>query len=127
MLFRAYAYLTHCSFEEGEVVVFFDAASERDAWPTLQSLLAHTWRINADQIDAYNFFPEHELLGNHAYGDASTGDARLFESGGGPGGTSYIDPQRTLLLVRPHRLRRLLAGQQAAERLAQQCAFKAVA
>ena len=117
MLFRAYAYTTSGPLDETEVAIFFHAPSRAAAWPTLQTLLTTAWNVNADALDAYNFFPESELLGEHAAGDASTGDARLFESGAGPNGISYLDPQRTLMFVRPATLRRLLAAQQKVQGL----------
>ena len=113
MLFRAIAYQTapYSTPEEGEVVVFFESPSEKDAWPRLQKLLMQAWQAKADHVEAYNIHHERELLNVLAGGDASTGDARLLEIGAGPDGEYYVKPESTLLLVTPRMLGRLVAAQ----------------
>jgi|CXWL01.1.fsa_nt_gi hypothetical protein len=118
MLYRAFAYI--CRRDQPEVTVFFeDSAGSPSPVQTLLNILAAQWRVPLASIEAYNCFDECELLGDHAYGPASTGDARLLEIGtGGADQIHYAKPETTtLLLVSPITLARLVAAQQLAARL----------
>ncbi|MGK2899981.1 MAG: hypothetical protein ACSLE9_15075 [Burkholderiaceae bacterium] len=109
MLFRAIAYAIHPygSSIDDECVVFFESPSVPAAGARLATLLSEAWSAPKDCIEAYNVRTEHELLSDWAFGDASTGDARLFEVSCGPNGIGYVEAARTLVLVRPATLRRL--------------------
>lgn len=119
MLFRAIAYAIrrYDSSIDDECVVFFEAPCMQVADTKLISLLSETWAAPKDYIEAYNVNPEHELLGTRAFGDASTGDARLFETSWGPNGIGYVEAERTLMFVRPSTLRRLVAARQLVTKL----------
>lgn len=101
-----------------EVRVFFEASLfvESPA-QALLDLLSTTWRISVEHIEVYNVHTERECMAEWALGEASTGDARLLESGAGPEGISYTRRDQVLMLVRPATMRRLVAAQEAAEAL----------
>lgn len=98
-----------------EVAVFFEASSDM-APALLLRALSIAWGVSVDQIEIYNIWSEYELI-DQACAAADTGDARLFENGYSDG-PLYCDPGRTLFLVRPAMLERLLLAQAAASLLA---------
>lgn len=115
MLYRAFAYQlqpleTFHPDLQPEVMVFFEAHSPESAPATLLRLLAITWGCTPAQVEFYNLFSEHELLERDA--DTVPGDAALWVTG------QYHGPlfqrmDRTLMLVRPSTLVRLLQARQA--------------
>ncbi len=114
-LFRAFAYQlqrlnTRPADEQPEVMVFFEAPSAEAAPAVLLRLLALAWGCTPADVEFYNLFDEHELRLRD--GDDVPGDAALWCSG------MYHGPlfhrlDRTLLLVRPRTLERLLLARQA--------------
>lgn len=119
MLYRAFGYIVQS--QQAEVTVFFehlgppfaDRASSR-----LRFALAAVWRAPTESVDFYNLYSEQDLLGDHAFGPAETGDARLLETGaGGEDPIHYAQPESTLLLLRPDALARLVNAQRLAARI----------
>lgn len=101
-----------------ERFVFFESPNLPPADARLELLLALAWNIDThgwtDSGLIYNIYGEAELLGEHAGGDASTGDMRLFEIGWGPGDAiRYTDPARVDLFVSPQTHARLSAALKA--------------
>lgn len=91
-----------------EMVVFFEAARER-RHEVLNHLLHTAWAVDVEaDVQAYNVCSEQELITDHAWGDACTGDLRLFECGTGPAGVCYVQPWRVQFFVNPTTLQRLL-------------------
>lgn len=119
MLYRAFAYI--CESLQSEVTVFFEVHGSQRSQAVhehLRSTLASMWHVPPHTVDFYNVFDERELLGDHAFGDVSSGDARLLETGaGGDAPIHYAKPEATLLLVRPEALKRLHAAQQLVSHL----------
>lgn len=71
--------------------------------------LAAAWSCPTSEIDFYNLWSEGELL-RASHLPASAGDARLLENGWSYG-PLFCDIERTVMLVRPHTLRRLVRAQ----------------
>lgn len=93
-----------------EVAVFFEAPREQ-RHDHLQRLLHLAWQVSAEDLTIYNLNSAHELLNEWALGEAETGDMRLFESGFCDDAVIYHDPLRTLMLVSPATLKRLVEAQ----------------
>jgi len=121
MLFRAVAYRHQLLTDIGEpeVAVFFEAPSPADAVAVLTALLATAWGVPADEVDHYNLWSEAELLRNSACDGCLAGEAYLMENGWCHG-PLFVRPDRTLMLVRPSTLRRLLVARQHADTLRNQ-------
>lgn len=97
-----------------EVTVFFEVPRGVDAaaHEALESLVCLAWHeATPDDLHIYNCFSEAEMLGSWALGDESTGDMRLFEDGFCHGAPTYAEPERTLMLVSPATLKRLVTAQ----------------
>lgn len=102
-----------------EVHVFFEAPPLTHPGNELLHMLTAVWFAPVGTIHIENIVDEYAHLSRWAVGDKSTGDARLFELGSGDGGrVEYCKPARTLMLVSPPVLQRLVKAQQAAEQLA---------
>ena len=101
--------------DQPEVAVFFEASSDM-APALLLRALSIAWGVSTDQIEVHNIWSEYELI-DQSSAAVDTGDARLFENGYSDG-PLYCDPGRTLLMVRPVMLERLLLAQAAASLLA---------
>lgn len=107
MLHRAIAYIDR-SLDDTECVVFFEHYGTDDGrTERLKALLSTAWRVSADSIVAYNVDDERSVSG---FSD-DVGDTRLFESGWSDGAPVYHRRERTMLLVGPTMLRRLVAAQ----------------
>lgn len=126
MLFRAVAYRdesrdTPPGGTWPEVHVFFEAADSDVAPAVLRRLLAAAWDTDPDHFGFHNIWSENELL-RQAMCEASTGDLRLLETGfcRVP---LFCMPERTLLIVTPPTLTRLVKAQ---ERARAWCAWQAV-
>lgn len=100
---------------DAELIVFFevpwDSLPTVDVGRWLAMNVCAAWDVPEDDLNIYNIVRERPLL-HQATGDAGTGDMRLFEVGFWHGPT-YVEPERTLMLVCPPTLRRLLAAQRA--------------
>ncbi|MEY2689206.1 MAG: hypothetical protein RL375_3404 [Pseudomonadota bacterium] len=94
-----------------EVHVFFEAPPLTNPGNELLTMLSAVWYAQPGSIDITNVVSEHEHLARWAVGHQTTGDARLLETGFGPGGVHYCDPNHTLLLVSPPVMQRLLQAQ----------------
>ena len=115
-LCRAFAFRTGlldapASGLQPEVMVFWECANRDRAGATLLRLLALAWGCGAADIDYYNLDDEHELRRRNG-GDAP-GDAALWATG------QFLGPlfhpaERTLMLVRPLTLERLMKAYVAA-------------
>ena len=96
---------------EGECVVFFET-SALSASKALENALSILWSVPAESLEIYNCNTEWQQVNLFAFGDRSDGDLRLFETGSGMGGVLiYAEPTRTLFLVRPETLARLVIAQ----------------
>jgi hypothetical protein len=93
-----------------EVHVFFECGSQPPA-QHLTQLLGLAWGVPADRLEVYNVLNEDELLRDWALGDASTGDARLLETGFDGDRILYARPGRTLLMTSPQAAARIAAAQ----------------
>jgi hypothetical protein len=116
-LHRAFAYVLQS--DEPEVCVFFetDLTCETPA-QQLHRLLSLAWGVPIDRVESYNHTTQVELLCECALGPASTGDARLLETGaGGEAPIHYARPEFTLLLVGAKNHERLVRAQQLAAQL----------
>lgn len=82
----------------------------------LLQVLATVWGCSAAEVDYYNLWSEGELLRNSNL-PASAGDARLLENGWYDG-PLFCDMERTVMLVQPQTLRRLVRAQGLAADLA---------
>lgn len=116
MIYRAFAYIGRSSLEQNEVTAFIEAGTRTHAERRLREALGLIWHVGPERVEHYNLADEAELL-RQAFGDASTGDARLLETGFSDGRPSYADPDRTLLLLSPRSLRRMVQAQQLAAQL----------
>lgn len=98
---------------EATVTVFFEVpwglTTEMDLGQHLAMQLACAWDVEMTDIHVTDVIRERPLLAR-ARGHVSTGDLRLFENGYWRG-PLYCEPDRTLLLVCPTTLRRLVAAQ----------------
>lgn len=101
-----------------EVTVFVEAHQADTATASAQLLraLSTAWGCPTTDIDFYNLWSEGELLRNSCL-PASAGDARLLQNGWS-GGPLFCDMARTVMLVRPHTLARLVRAQGLAADLA---------
>lgn len=117
LLHRAHACMRNSP--EPEVTVFFEALPLTDPGSFLQHLLAPIWGCRPADVDVALLCSADYLLRHWTRGHADTGDARLFEVGFGADGTiHYLAPERTMLLVPPAQLQRLVKAQRAADELA---------
>jgi hypothetical protein len=117
LLYRATACIR--GTDAPEVHVFFEAPPLTHPGNELLHMLTTVWFAPIDSLHISNPVDEYQHFSRWAVGDKSTGDARLFEVGLGDGGrVEYCKPGRTLMLVSPAVLQRLVKGQQTAERLA---------
>lgn len=105
-----------------EVMVFFESATAEGSSATLLRLLALAWGCSASDVDFYNLESEHDL--RRCHGDYAPGDAALWVSGSHHG-PLFQRVDRTLMLVRPLTLQRLLQARAQAEPLAQRQAAAA--
>lgn len=107
--------LVTTSHDRTEVVVFFEVAWDEltDANPARQVALqlAAAWGLHPDDLHIASPVRERPLL-SLARGGPQTGDLRLFEVGHWHG-PIYAEPERTLLLVCPATLRRLVTAQRS--------------
>jgi hypothetical protein len=100
------------SHHNAELVVFFEVHGwAGPVYAHLEATLARLWNVQHDDLDIYNVHSESELK-TEAFGDASTGDSRLFEVGFCDGRVVYAKRATTQFLVSPPTLARLLAAQQ---------------
>jgi hypothetical protein len=105
--------------DEPEVHVFFEAPPLTNPGEELLLALNTVWRTGRDVLEIYNIVDETELLRSWSVGGTRTGDARLFEVGvGDRSRVHYCAPDRTLFLVSPTTLQRLVKAQAAAQALA---------
>lgn len=114
MLYRAFVYTGHPQ-AESEITVFFEVIGHQaDPGDALRKLLAQAWQMPAAAVEHYNCFSEAELRSH--WGDVSERgadrDACLLQTGCGPSGAHYAQPDRTQLLVSPRWHGRLVAAQQ---------------
>lgn len=117
LLYRATACIR--GTDAPEVHVFFEAPPLTHPGNELLHMLTAVWFARIGSIHIENIVEEYEYLSRWAVGSKITGDARLFEVGLGDGGrVDYCDPERTLMLVSPRVLKRLVLGQRAAAELA---------
>lgn len=116
MLYRAFAYQFQpdlAPFDatvQPEVLVFFEAHTREAAGATLQRGLALAWGCRLDDVEFYNLADEHEVCAD--WGDEAPGDAALWVTGRSHG-PLFQSLERTLMLVRPLTLRRLLQARSA--------------
>lgn len=115
-LFRAVACVR--DFDQPETHVFFEAPAGVRPGEELAKLLTISWNVPTRDVIVYNVWTEHELLEDMAFGDACTGDARLFETGFADCRVRYADPARTQFFCRPAMQQRLVLAQAAAQKLA---------
>lgn len=97
-----------------EVHVFFTRRADRssfggDEQQRLARQLAAIWHVPAANVLICTYQDEAQLL-DTAWGDADTGDMRLFECGNAFGAAVYLDPAQCLMLVPPPVMRRLYAA-----------------
>lgn len=115
-LYRGAAAL--CDTGQPEVTIFFETNQE-DPGYNLRELLAKLWSADERDIDVQLICSADYVLKHWCIGEASTGDARLFELGFDADGTvRYAVPERTLFLVTPATLQRLVLAQRSAGELA---------
>lgn len=94
-----------------ECCVFFEAHEPEAAPAVLLRLLALAWGCTAPEVDFYNLHSEAEMLRDGR--DEAPGDAALWLSGNF-NGPLFHRVDRTLMLVRPTTLARLLRARQDA-------------
>ena len=98
---------------EAPVTVFFEVAWEQatklDLGLHVGILLACAWDLEMTDLQVQDVVRERPLIAR-ARGHVSTGDLRMFENGYWRG-PLYCEPDRTVLLVCPTTLRRLVAAQ----------------
>lgn len=117
-LFRAVAYRmepANLPLEDSqpEVTVFFEATSAAVAPAQLKRALHAVWDCPANEVDFYNLWTEAEMLANSTCAlDPTAGEAWLFETGWG-GAPLFSAQARTLMLVRPSTLVRLVVARTA--------------
>lgn len=101
-----------------EVTVFVEAHQPDTATVSAHLLrtLAAAWGCGPAEIDFYNLWSEGELL-RASHMPPTAGDARLLENGWSHG-PLFCDVERTVMLVRPETLRRLVRAQGLAADLA---------
>lgn len=97
-LSRLYRAIVTSALRDREAVVFFEAPVHRERLDHVEQLMSVVWDVPAHDIEAYNVHSAEELL-ERGFGDAETGDLRLFETGWSEGRPLYADPAQTLLLV----------------------------
>lgn len=118
MLYRAFVY-TGYPQAESENTVFFEVIGAADAGAALRQLLAQAWQMPAAAVEHYNCFSEAELRSH--WGEVrergADRDACLLQTGCGPSGAFYAQPERTQLLVSPRWHGRLVAAQQHVARM----------
>lgn len=120
-LFRAVAYRmermdTPTSERQPEVAVFFEAPTLQAAPQHLTALLALAWNCETSLIDHYNLWSEADLR-SHSTCDAAAGEAWLLQNGHHLG-PLFCANSRTLMLVRPLTLVRLMKARDKANHLA---------
>jgi hypothetical protein len=114
MIYRAIAYVLRSI--EDESIVYIDAATRATAHEALSAVLPTIWGVEPHRVEYYNLDDEHDLV-SQAFGDAHTGDARLLEIGWSDNRPLYASADRTLLLLGPRSLRRMVQAQQLAAQL----------
>lgn len=120
-LFRAVAYRmerlsTPTDERQPEVAVFFEAPTLQAAPQHLTALLALAWGCETSLIDHYNLWSEADLR-SHSTCDAAAGEAWLLQNGHHLG-PLFCANSRTLMLVRPLTLVRLMKARDQANHLA---------
>lgn len=107
MIYRAVAYQRHASPDQPEATVFFEAApSQQSPSAKLVSLLSLAWGCATTEVEFYNLWSEPELMRNSSL-PAQAGDVRWLQNGDAPEGPGFVDPDRTLMFVRPLTAQRL--------------------
>lgn len=96
-----------------EVVVFFEALPGCSRSATLALALGGIWRVPFHEVEHDDICTEAQLI-QFAIGKDETDDARLFEVRFERGRPVYAEEERTLMLVSPATLRRLVLGQRHA-------------
>jgi hypothetical protein len=98
-------HMTEYARRAQERIVFFDLPVGKNAGRHLEQILSAVWGIDtAGWVECgfiYNINSEHELLSEHAFGAADTGDLRLFETGAYGGNVIYADLDDVDLFVPP--------------------------
>lgn len=98
-----------------EVVVFvevpWDELVHANVARMVSLLVAAAWNVHPDDLRVASPVRERPLL-SMSRGGPQTGDLRLFEVGHWHG-PIYAEPERTLLLVGPATLRRLVTAQRS--------------
>lgn len=99
---------------EAPITVFFEVpwnlVPEVEPAPFVAMLLGCAWDLELTDLQVTDVIRERPLIAR-ARGHVATGDLRLFENGFWRG-PLYCEPDRTVLLVCPSTLRRLVAAQQ---------------
>lgn len=118
-LYRAVAYRleranTPRSESWPEMTVFVEATSRQDAHSKLQMLLAHAWDCLSQEVEHYNLFSEDELRASPYH--LLPADTALLCNGWNHG-PLFARADRTLMLVTPPTLARLLAARRVAHAL----------
>ncbi|HRD84477.1 MAG TPA: hypothetical protein PLF63_04825 [Rubrivivax sp.] len=117
LLHRAHASLL--GSHDSAIAVFFEVLPLCDPATTLAHMLAPMWGCRPVDVEIASVCSVDYALRHWTRGSAATGDARLFECGfGADGRIEYLLPERTLLLVTPPQLQRLVQAQRAAQQLA---------
>ena len=86
-------------------------ATQMEQGPFVAMLLACAWDLELTDLQVSDVVRERPLIAR-ARGHVATGDQRLFEVGHWHG-PIYAEPERTVLLVCPPTLLRLVAAQRA--------------
>lgn len=117
LLHRAHACMRNSP--QPEVTVFFEALPLTDPGQLLQQMLAPIWGCTPDDVEVQLLCSANYVLRHWTVGGHESGDARLFECGfDADGRVRYLVPERTMLLVPPMQLQRLIKAQRMAETLA---------
>jgi hypothetical protein len=96
------------------VHVFFEAPPLTHPQCELRSMLSLVWWTPARSIEVADLRTEEQMLGVWAHVRSADHEALLFEVGHGDYSTTWCDPNRTLMLVSPRTLERLLQAQDCA-------------
>lgn len=103
---------------QSELTVFFETTAQ-DPGHELGLLLSQIWNVPPRDVDVQLVCSAEYVLKHWCTGDEVTGDARLFELGfDAEGVVNYVAPERTLFLVTPNTLQRLVIAQRGAGELA---------
>lgn len=115
MLYRAHVHTVGDAPVSAEMTVFFEVPPGADAFTRLVDIVSRAWCCPAESLDAYNMLSERDLrtwYGPELVVRDADYDTHLLQTGDGPDGPQYSQPDRTQCFVTPRWQQRLAHARQ---------------